>query len=164
MRPQAKIWIQQTWPYRIDAPIFSNIKDSLHAQSAKEMWYYSRRNYHQVSKLLSLPLIPVGDAFELAQENLQTNYKPDTIFDSSKNKYPLLPNQSNSIHVGYYYNKNKALTLDPRHANDDGCYLAGLIWANKLLKINPDKVLFKPKTTSTEKAKQLRHIALFFAE
>jgi hypothetical protein len=156
IQPNAKIIMQQTWAYRVDAKKFTQTADNKFASSAVEMWQKSRAAYHKVAKDLGVILFPVGDAFWLVNSNPKAAYTPDLKFDVSNAVYPNLPDQKNSLHVGYKYNNSQKLDFDANHANEAGCYLAGLVWYAVLFKESPAKLRFRPEQVSEDFAKVLK--------
>ncbi|MCD2424282.1 DUF4886 domain-containing protein [Niabella pedocola] len=159
LQPTATILLHQTWPYRTDAPSFSQISGGGHAQSAEAMWKQSRAAYHTTAAALQLVLIPVGDAFFAAQQKRNTAFEKDASFKPGQAVFPDLPDQAHSLHVGYFYNKKKQLDLDTHHASAAGCYLAGLVWYKVLFGASPLRTVFKPDTVGDGFAKELRIIA-----
>ena len=157
LQPNAKVLIHQTWPYRIDAPSFAQTAKDQYAGTAKEMWQKSREAYHKVAADLGIQIIPVGDAFEMTQEQAAAQYTKAN-FNKDTFVYPSLPPQKYSLHVGYFYNKQK-LELDTHHASAAGCYLAGLVWYSLLFHTSPQNVSFKPDEVSPAFAKVLKRIA-----
>ncbi len=143
LQPQAKILIHQIWAYRNDAAAFGKIKGEERAKSAADMHRHVRAAYHHVAKALGLAIIPTGDAFRAIDENKTWGYKKDAAFDFAAPKPPQLPDQTNSLHVGYKWNNNN-LTFDPNHANTAGCYLGSLVWYRTLLGGDVKAVKFKP--------------------
>ncbi|WP_300602030.1 DUF4886 domain-containing protein [Niabella sp.] len=159
LQPTAMIVLHQTWPYRTDAPSFSQNSGGGYALSAEAMWKQSRAAYHTTAAALRLPLIPVGDAFFAAQQKSSTAFKKDSAFKPGQAVAPELPNQAHSLHVGYFYNKKKELDLDTHHASEAGCYLAGLVWYKFLFGASPVQTVFKPDAVEDGFAKALRVIA-----
>ncbi len=159
IQPNARIVMQQTWAYRIDAKKFTQIADNQFAQSAKEMWQKSRASYHTIADELGISLFPVGDAFWKINTNPKTAYKPDTKFNFSEPVYPVLPNQTHSLHAGYYYDKSKKMGFDSNHANEAGCYLGGLVWYAVIFQESPVKLNFQPDSVSEAFANQLKKAA-----
>ena len=160
IQPKARIVMQQTWAYRIDAKQFTQIADKQFAASAKEMWEKSRASYHTMAAELGIPLFPVGDAFWKVNSNAKTAYKPDTGFNLDNAKSPSLPDQTNSLHVGYHYNNSQKLAFDANHANEAGCFLGGLVWYAVLFAESPVRLKFRPGKVSDAFAAQLRNAAL----
>ncbi len=159
IQPNARIIMQQTWAYRTDAKTFTQIADQKFASDAKEMWVKSRAAYHQVAKELGISLFPVGDAFWAVNSNAKTAYRKDEKFDYSNPIYPNLPDQANSLHVGYKYDNSKKLGFDANHANEAGCFLGGLVWYTVLFGESPTKLKFKPEQVSDKFAKVLKRTA-----
>jgi len=158
LQPKAEIVIHQTWAYRADAKKFGRIDHEQLAQNQHEMWQKSRVAYHQLAKQFNARILPVGDAFEMVATNKKYGYKKDINFDFEHPVAPNLPNQNNSINVGYFWNKQE-LGFDPNHANDAGKYLGGLIWYSLLFNESPQKINFKPVAVSDDFAKYLRSVA-----
>lgn len=159
IQPDAKIIMQQTWAYRVDAKKFTQTANEVFATDAKEMWEKSRASYHKIAKELGIKLFPVGDAFWRINSNPKTAYVPDSKFDVANAVYPNLPEQKNSLHVGYKYNNSQKLDFDANHANEAGCYLGGLVWYAVLFKESPVKLHFHPEQVSDEFAKVLKSTA-----
>jgi len=160
-QPNAKIYIHQTWAYRADAKNWGKINGDLRAKDNREMWEKSRAAYHKVAKSLgNLPVIPCGDAFYRVATDKAWGFTRDNSFNYENPVYPALPLQENSLNVGYYWKGNK-LNFDPNHANEAGCYLAGLIWYSYLLKGDPGQIKFKPASLSEEFAMFLKETAKY---
>lgn len=160
-QPDAKIMIHQTWAYRADAKSFGRVDGNKKAETQQEMWQKSRAAYHKLAKDLGgLQIIPSGDAFYAVATDKNWAFKGDPDFDYANPVYPNLPNEQNSINVGYSYSKEQKIKFDANHANEAGCYLAGLVWFKAVLGQNPIQVTFKPASVSNEFAAFLRETAL----
>lgn len=157
-QPQAEIVVHQTWAYRADANKFGRIDQVQHAKNQEEMWQKSRAAYHKLARQFKARILPVGDAFEEVAASKKYGYQKDKDFDFVHPVAPNLPNQKNSINVGYFWNK-KELAFDPNHANDAGKYLGGLIWYATLFKESPGKINFKPVSVSEDFKKYLVKVA-----
>jgi hypothetical protein len=158
LQPKAQIVFHQTWAYRIDSKDFSRIAAGDSAKNARQMWEKSRAAYHTIASELGIPIIPNGDAFWQVNSSRKWAYHNDDRFDFSHPQPPALPNQSHSLHVGYYWSKDK-LGFDSHHANAAGCYLGGLVWYSFLFNESPVKLRFKPDEVDPAFAKQLRKVA-----
>lgn len=159
-QPNVKVLIHQTWAYRADAKSFGKINGEERAKDQQEMWQKSRAAYHKLAAALGgLTLIPSGDAFYRVSTDQQWSFKKDLSYTPENATYPELPNQQNSIHAGYFWNAKKKLEFDPNHANEAGCYLAGLVWYKILLGKDPSKITFKPEKVPNEFASFLRKTA-----
>lgn len=158
LQPQARIVIHQTWAYRTDAKKFGRIAGGKTAMNQQEMWQKSRAAYHLLAKRINAPILPVGDAFQIVANDRKYGFKPDLSFNYEHPTAPSLPDQTHSINVGYYWNKNE-LVFDPNHANDAGKYLGGLIWYGMLFNDSVKHIKFKPENVSEEFAKYLRIVA-----
>ncbi len=160
-QPEARIFIHQTWAYRADAVNWGKIDGEKRAKNNKEMWERSRAAYHHLAKSLgNLPVIPSGDAFYQVATDKKWGFKKDTAFDYTNAIYPALPAERNSINVGYSWGTDKKLKFDPNHANEAGCYLAGLVWYSHLFNGDPTQLKFKPQSVSDEFAKFMKETAL----
>jgi hypothetical protein len=161
MQPDAEIVLQQTWAYRTDAKSFGYVdqKTKLRAQNQRQMWAKARSAYQEIAKELGVRIIPSGDALWRVDSDPDWGYKPDTTFDFKNPVYPALPDQTHSLHVGYSWDKDKALKADYNHASVAGCYLVGLVWYGFLFKESPEKLTFAPKEIPAEFAAHLRHVA-----
>lgn len=159
-QPNAQIFVHQTWAYRADAINWGKIDGDKRAKNNKEMWEKSRAAYHHMAKDLgNLPVIPSGDAFYKVAIDKKWAFRKDPAFDYANPVYPALPSEENSINVGYSWKADKALKFDPNHANEAGCYLAGLVWYSHLFKGDPTQLRFKPKSVSDEFSNFLKETA-----
>jgi len=167
LQPQAEIVVHQTWAYRSDAKTFGKVAEKQSAKDQREMYEKSRAAYHTLAKDLGLRIIPVGDAFRKVTTDPQREYKKDAKFDwaNPSASYPTLPDQTNSLNVGYSWKKadtpegKPTLNFDANHANDAGCYLGGLVWYGFFFGGSPEKVTYAPPKVSAEFAAQLRKVA-----
>lgn len=162
LQPQAEVVFHQTWAYRSDARAFGliNVAENKRAKSQLEMWENSRAAYHTIAKELGLRVIPVGDAFMKVSADPKWGYKKDEVFDFKNLVHPALPDQTNSLHVGYVWSKTgDKLNFDANHANAAGCYLAGLVWYKFLFNESPTKLTFAPPTVPADFAAYLREQA-----
>ncbi|MRG43555.1 DUF4886 domain-containing protein [Chitinophaga sp. SYP-B3965] len=157
IQPNAKIFIHQTWAYRNDAKEFGKIMGAERAKDAKEMHQHVRAAYHTIAKELNLTIIPVGDAFSAITTSPTWGYKKDTTFNYETPVSPALPDQTNSLHMGYRWLDGK-LSFDANHANRAGCYLGSLVWYQTLFGGNVKKVKFKPEEVSDAMAKQFKKV------
>ncbi|UKT64946.1 DUF4886 domain-containing protein [Pedobacter mucosus] len=160
-QPSTQVIIHQTWAYRADAKSFGKISNEKRAKNQEEMWQKSRAAYHKMAAMLgNLNILPSGDAFYNIATDKKWSFVKDANYDYKNPLYPALPNEKNSINVGYTFGDDKKLKFDPNHANDAGCYLAGLIWYKMLLKQDPIKLAFKPKTVDDDFSKFLKETAV----
>lgn len=157
--PKAKIVFHQTWAYRWDAKGFGRIEGFSSPGSDKEMWKKSRAAYHTIAKELNIGIIPVGDAFIKVASKRENSYKKDVAFDFEKPVYPSLPNQKNSLHEGFHWDKERKFSLDANHASEAGKYLGALIWFACLFNSSAQEVQFIPSKVSGEHAADLKKVA-----
>lgn len=73
--------------------------------------------------------------------------------------FPALPNQANSLHVGYRWSAEKKLGMDANHANVAGEYLGALVWYGFIFNESPERLSFVPPGISAEFAAYLRQVA-----
>jgi len=158
IQPQAEVVLHQTWAYRSDSKNFGLIQKEQHAQTQQEMWEKSRAAYHTIANELDVRLLPVGDAFWQVSSSAKWGYKPDKAFDFANPVYPNLPDQTNSLNVGYSWKDNK-LGFDSNHANVAGEYLGSLVWYASLFNESPTKIKFVPEKVPTDFAQYLQKVA-----
>lgn len=159
IQPEAKVLIHQTWAYRIDSRDFTQIAKNRYASSAEEMWKRSREAYRQIASELGIDLMPVGDAFRKVSTSKKWGYKPDPGFKEQSAVYPNLPEQGNSLHVGYYWTKDKKIGFDSHHANAAGCFLGSLVWYTCLFGDSPAKLKYVPEEIPADFAAYLKKVA-----
>lgn len=165
IQPQAEIVIHQTWPYRKDAQPFGFIGTQQHALDEQQMWEKSRAAYRLLARQLNARVLPVGDAFWSVDSDPNLGFKADPSFneDEAAARFPVLPAQPHSLHIGYFWqqtnNGQHRLGSDTHHANDAGKYLAALVWYGVLFHESPEKVAFVPSGMDAEFAAQLRRVA-----
>lgn len=152
--PDAEIVVHETWAYRYDDPRYADGKDS-----QKKMYTNLRNAYQKLASDLKTRLIPVGDAFFAADTDKNWAYEPV----EPKVSYPDLPDQTHSLHVGWYWSRtadgNHRLDMDAHHASALGCYLAGSVWYEFLFNESVENNSFVPKEISKEDADYLRKTA-----
>ena len=162
--PKAELLLHQTWAYRCDDPRFSPKTPKSGEPASREAMYESLTGaYRTIAKELGVRLIPVGDAFHLADGDPQRGYKPDAAFDRSSAVPPALPDQSRSLHVGWRWSKDKAgkesLAMDGHHANAAGEYLGACVFYEMLFKESVVGNPFTPKELKPEEVKYLQEVA-----
>lgn len=156
--PKAKLMLHQTWAYRVDDPWFTTkqpIKGNPTTQDA--MYRGLKSAYITIAQELSAGLIPVGDAFHLADTDAQWGYRAAP-FDSKKAKPSELPDQAHSLHVGWTWKNNK-LSMDGHHANVAGEYLGACVWYEVFFGKSAVGNSFLPKGLDAADAKFLQQTA-----
>lgn len=137
--PTAKLLMHQTWAYRVDDPRFSVQKHGEPATQT-EMYEQLRTSYRTIGQEIGAGIIPVGDAFYLADKDPQWGYQPDTKFDFLQKSPTGLPQQNHSLHVGWRLSKqadgDNKLSIDGHHANVAGEYLGACVWFEVLYNEN----------------------------
>jgi hypothetical protein len=132
--PKAKILVHQTWAYRKDDQWFTQPPPEAGVPPTQaEMYRRLADAYARIAAELGAGLIPVGDAFYIADTDPKWGYQTDTTFDPKSAQKPALPNQTHSLHVGWFWPRPKEgkefpLTLDGHHANLAGEYLGACVW------------------------------------
>ena len=90
--PQARLLVHQTWAYRCDDPRFANKSERPGEPADQEAMYQGlTRAYKTIAAELGTQIIPVGDAFHLADTDPKWGYRPDTAFDFSNARRPATP-------------------------------------------------------------------------
>lgn len=162
--PDATLMLHETWAYRIDDPRFS-VKEPKTGEpkTRDEMYQGLAETYATIAKELGVRVIPVGDAFHLADRDPQWGFKVSpTPFDRKLAKPGELPEQWHSLHVGYVWKTVKGKTqliMDGHHANMAGEYLGACVWYEALFGKSVEANSFVPKGLDAEHAKFLRATA-----
>ncbi len=159
IQPGATVVIHQTWAYRVDSKDFTQTTEGKFATNSEEMYKMSKAAYHIIAKELGIKIMPVGDAFQKVSTDKKWKFVTDTKFDDSNPVYPNLPVQTNSLHVGYFWNKDKKLAFDSHHANTAGCFLGSLVWYTFLFQDSPEKLTFVPQEVPADFAVYLKKVA-----
>lgn len=131
--PSAKLFLHETWAYRADDPRFAVANPKAgEPKTQREMYEGLSQAYRTIAAELKVDLIPVGDAFYAADTDPRWGYKADAAFEPKTAKFPALPNQAFSLHVGRSWKKNGAgeqsLGMDGHHASVAGRYLGACVW------------------------------------
>ncbi len=142
--PGAEVIMHETWAYRKDDPRFDGVNDSMDI-----MYKDLSAAYRAIADELNIRMVPVGDAFQIASYDPDFIYTPDAGYDIDNLVYPNLPDQTNSLHAGYYWGKNDEtgeddFRIDGHHANRTGEYLGGLVFCGFLTCKTPIGNKFKP--------------------
>lgn len=157
--PQAEVLLHQTWAYRMDDPRFKVAQPKPGEPTTREEMHRGLTDaYRTIARELGVRIIPVGDAFHLADGDPHWGYKPDTAFDFKGAKKPALPDQLHSLHVGYRW-KDDAIALDGHHAGQAGEYLGGCVWYEVLFGESPVGNPFVPPGIDPAYAKFLQETA-----
>lgn len=157
LQPDAKIFIHQIWAYRSDAKSFGRKNGEIRARDAAEMHQHVRAAYHKAAVDLGLTIIPTGDAFRAMETSKKWRYRKDASFNPDAPEAGQLPEETNSLHIGYTWQEGK-LNFDANHANKAGCYLGSLVWYRTLLGGKVKEVRFKPEEVSAPMAKKFKQV------
>ncbi len=127
--PQAEVLMHQTWAYRCDDPRFTKPADKPGEPKTREEMYQGLCHaYNTIAAELGVRVIPVGDAFHMADSDPKWGYKPDRAFDFKSAKKPALPDQRHSLHTGWRWGKGDKLGMDGHHAGKAGEYLGACVF------------------------------------
>jgi hypothetical protein len=162
--PGAELLIHETWPYRVDDPRFS-VKEPKPGEpkTQADMYEGLRNSYRATAKELGLRLLPVGDAFNLANTDPAWGYQPPASPKPSEYKHPDLPPQTHSLNKGYAWKADatgkQTLGIDGHHANTAGEYLGGCVWFEVLFGQSVVGNSYRPPGLSAEDAAYLQKTA-----
>ena len=142
--PGAAVLMHETWAYRCDDPRFAVTSQKPGEPATQEAMYQGLTNaYQTIAAELGVRIIPVGDAFHLADTDPWWGYRPDTKFDFKTAQWPALPDQTHSLHSGWRWSeqklsnrqdpaavgtRHKLSEMDGHHASDAGQYLAACVF------------------------------------
>ncbi len=163
--PSATLVMHQTWEYRVDDARFSAKEPKPgEPRTQDEMYAGLKSAYDIMAKELNVRLIPVGDAFHLANRDPKWGYRvPATPFDSKNARPGELPDQTHSLNVGWSWKKGAdgktKLGMDGHHANMAGEYLGACVWYETLFGKSVEDNAFVPKGLDPEYAKFLQNTA-----
>jgi hypothetical protein len=163
--PDTTVLMHQTWEYRVDDSRFAQKAPKPgEPKSQDEMYRLLSSNYATIAQELGLKLIPVGDAFHLANHDPQWGFRPSTTpFDSKNAKPGELPDQTHSLNVGWNWKKGTdgqtKLTMDGHHANVAGEYLGACVWYEVLFGKSAVGNKFVPAGLDADYAKFLQTTA-----
>lgn len=156
--PKGTILIHQTWAYRPDSPLLKSwgiTQDEMQSRLTKA--------YAGVAKEFNAATLPVGAAFHQVRSTKGREVvAPDPDFDYENPVYPNLPNQKNSLVTGWRWNSRgdqHTIRLDFKHANESGCYLAGLVWYETITGNDAREIQYAPQAVKAADASFLRGVA-----
>ena len=163
--PDATLLMHQTWEYRMDDSRFSQKAPKPGEPRTQDEMHRGLANaYATIAGEIGVKLIPVGDAFHLANRDPKWGYRaPATPFDPKKAKPGELPDQTQSLHVGWNWRTSSSgktlLGMDGHHANMAGEYLGACVWYEVLFGRSVENNSFVPKGLDAEFARFLRATA-----
>ncbi len=156
--PQAEKLLHQTWAYRVDA---NELKK--YEISQTEMFSRLKKAYSEAASKYRCRIIPSGEAFQNARAVFK--YKPDTSYDFVDPKPLELPDQSKSLIIGYFWKTGNTATgkaefsMDGRHGNAKGRYLANAVWYEALTGKNLTNNTFCPAGVTADELEILKSAA-----
>ncbi|WP_206108040.1 DUF4886 domain-containing protein [Paludisphaera soli] len=163
--PSARVVLHESWAYRIDDPRFDPAAEHAPGEPADQAAMHRglADAYRAIAHELGAPLIPVGDAFHLADADPTWGYKPDASFDLATAAHPALPDQTHSLHMGRRWSKRAdgtyGLVMDGHHANVAGQYLGALVFYESLYASSVLGCTFRPNGINAEYARFLQKTA-----
>ena len=163
--PRATVLLHETWEYRVDDPRFSQVPPKASEPATQDEMYRGLSNaYRAVAQELGIRLIPVGDAFHLANRDAQWGFHPPaTPFDPKSAKEGELPEQTHSLNVGWAWKKQPdgttTVSMDGHHANTAGEYLGACVWYEVIFGRSVENNTFLPPGVDPVYAAYLRKTA-----
>jgi len=151
--PTAKLLMHQTWAYRCDDSRFAT-----NSFTQKIMYDGLTHAYRTIAAELGARIIPVGDAFYMADTNKKWGYRSDKKFNFKNAKPPALPDQTHSLHTGWRWTKGK-LGMDGHHAGVAGQYLGASVFYEVLFGASVVNNSFVPEGLDPAYARFLRETA-----
>lgn len=162
-RPDSKIMVHQTWAYRVDDPRFVPANEGKEPHTHREMYEQVREAYHAFADEFDLGILPSGDAMFLADTDPKMGYRPDEEFVFETAVPPALPDETYSLHTGWYWKKDddgkSSLRIDGHHAGTAGKFLLGCVWFEVLFEESVLGNSFLPKELDPDYAAFLREKA-----
>jgi hypothetical protein len=136
--PKAKLLVHQTWAYRCDDPRFAGKSEKPGEPANQEAMYQGlTQAYKTIAAELGAWILPVGEAFHLADTDPKWGYRPDTAFDFAHARQPARPDQTHSLHAGWRWqekNGKTTLAIDGHHAGPAGEYLGACVFYEVLFR------------------------------
>lgn len=162
--PTAKLLVHQTWAYRSDDVRFTKPTGKAGEPTTQDAMHQKLTlAYESIATKLGARLLPVGNAFQLANTDPAWGYKPDTSFDPQKAQPPMLPDQTHSLNLGWQWKVGKTgkqtLGMDGHHANMAGEYLGACVWYEVLFGGSVVGNSFSPKGLSAADTRYLQETA-----
>ncbi len=162
--PTARLLVHQTWAYRADDPRFTKPSNKPGEPATRaDMHTGLTAAYEQLAAEINAGLLPVGDAFNLAETDPRWGYQADAKFDFKTAKPPALPDQTHSLHVGWRWKKQsngqQTLGMDGHHAGLAGEYLGACVWYEVLFEESCVDLDYVPSGLDTGYARFLRETA-----
>lgn len=158
--PQAEIVILETWSYREDHPFFK--AGDLNQQSMYDRLHAA---YGELGTRYGLRVIPIGTAFQNARQfEPWKTFKPDPDYNYASPQPKVSPKETGGLNIGWKWATNAAtgkvqFSLDGKHANPAGRFLAAATLYEFLTGRNVEKNTFTPPGIPAAEATQLREIA-----
>jgi len=156
--PQAEVVFHQTWPWRPDSS-----RKGMDKNPPGFMYRELTRCYYTIAREVGIKkIIPVGTAFQLAEESPEWKFQRDPNFDYENPKYPELPKEKNSLHSGWAWRTRgdkKVFKLDGSHTGGGGGILTGSVWHEFFFGEDVREFTGSPRYLSSEKTAALREFA-----
>ena len=127
----------------------------------QEMYEQLTHAYDTIAAELGVRIIPVGDAFHLADTDPTWGYKPAGV--AAQLAFPAVPDQVHSLHAGWFWGKEKdgkrSLGMDGHHANQAGSYLGACVFYEVLFGQSVVENTYVLKSLDADYARFLRQTA-----
>ena len=157
--PQAEVVMHETWTYRCDDPRFAAKAPKPGEPATQEAMYRGLTNaYRTIAGQLGVRLLPVGEAFYLADTDPKWGYRPDPEFNPKTAQSPALPDQAHSLNMGWRWD-GKKLNFDGHHANVAGQYLGACVFYEVMFGESVVGNGFNPKRLDPDYARFLQETA-----
>ncbi len=161
LAPQARLLLYQTWAYRADAAFLP-----AHGLTQEDMYERIRDNFLHFSGALDCGVIPGGEAIQRARRAEGRAFVwPDPAYDYQNARAPELPRQAHSLSPGWQWAVANTpagipeLRNDTTHLDEEGCYLVGCVWFERLTGLSLHDSSFTPVGMQRETAAFFKTIA-----
>lgn len=157
-QPQAKIFIQETWSYRADSPLFEQWQFDNNS-----MYSRLKEAYSAFAGKTGFEIIPTGDAVQLFRQESKREYRVLSENERSKFLPPDLPPMANDVVGRDFWSKNEegelVLCKDTVHLNFRGEYLQACVWYGKLFGENPEDISYEHTNISRSECQFMQQCA-----
>jgi hypothetical protein len=164
LAPSSELLVHQTWAYRCDDPRFTKPSGAPGEPATREAMYEGlTKAYEGTAAALGARVLPVGDAFHAVDSDPAMGFRPDAAFDPAAARHPALPDQTHSLHAGWFWrvstNGPPRLAMDGHHAGLAGEYLAACVWYELMFRTSVVSNAFVPPKLDPQFARYLRETA-----
>lgn len=153
--PEAEIVIQQTWSYRLDAPLFEKW-----AINQNIMFEKLDENYKALAKHKKLRVIPMGLAVQLGRKEQAETCLPYTKETLKNLRYPDLPSRVNMLVGNIQWRKGTDgemhLRQDFIHLSPRGEYMQACLWFAFLFDKKTSEITYVPSSIADSDARWIQ--------